>query len=65
MGSGLPPDDAFLEINDDQRRLGPVNECALHARHVATFHGYMHPDINASLGVWIFILRLDWNEVTG
>jgi len=39
IGSSLPPDDAFLKINDDQRRLGPVNECGFHARHVATFHG--------------------------
>jgi len=44
----LPPDNAFLEVYDHQRRLGSVNECVFHNRHMATF-GQSHAlkiDIN-------------------
>jgi hypothetical protein len=48
-----------LEINDDQRRLGPVNKCGFHTKHIAIFHGPSHQHINASLDDMVFILRLD------
>jgi len=48
MGSGLPPNDALLKINDDQRRPGPVNECLFHAQHIATFQGQTHQNITFS-----------------
>jgi hypothetical protein len=34
---GLLPNNAFLEVYDHQRRLGSVNECVFHNRHMATF----------------------------
>ena len=36
MGGGLPPDNAFLEVYDHQRRLGSVNECVFHNCRSAT-----------------------------
>jgi hypothetical protein len=37
MRGGLPPDNAFLEVYDHQRRLGFINECVFHNRRIATF----------------------------
>jgi hypothetical protein len=41
MRGGLPPDNAFLEVNDHQRRLGSVNECVFHNCRSAAL-GYGH-----------------------
>jgi len=36
-GGCLPTDNTFLEIDDDQRRLSPVNKRVFHVRHIAFF----------------------------